>query len=26
MVIWMVRSPEFFRQRPGTFQEVREPA
>ena len=26
MVIWMVRSPEFFRQRPGTFHDVREPA
>jgi len=26
MVIWMVRSPDFFRQRPGTFQEAREPA
>ncbi len=24
MVIWMVRSPEFFRQRPGAFQEGRD--
>jgi amino acid transporter len=25
MVLWMVRSPEFFRQRPGTFEESPEP-